>query len=1033
MKKEEKALHSQHIQISKLEERAKRIKDETENIVAENATGADQLQDMEKELAEMSALLGVNIENADLTKVNGLVELSEEEIASIEKRISIPPLDVVKFKDWNSFVIESDAFLKKEGVDPSQDPIFQMLSLTEMSEVLKEYKDNYGEIFLDWKDYAVVLLAGATGGLIDQFAPVKLKKHKLMAGANNQEFFQESIKDWKNFAKDQVSSQVGFNIDELQEFKSFVIKEISSKIGFDLEPFQAAIKYITQKVKEKQFVLTRDLIEVYRLIPEEWQKIANEWVNRKTGSSIDDLLSVQEYISEKIQNQNLDWNRDIFEFVSILPETWKNFVLELLEKKLGIDFSQLQGILEFAQEKIQDREFQLLNDSLEILDRFPESWKMFISGKLSDKIGFDIEILNDIKDFILVKIKENDFDIVNDGIELIEKLPEEWKSFVKNEIVDTINFDVSQLDNTQAYIREQIRDENFEIVPLALGIIKSFPDNWQDTINQKLSGKIGFDLEVMEDVKQLISEKPLGEFDPFTDGIEILKSLPLKWRQFVEQLLSEKLGFDTSILKDLQDFVLEKIQTGAFDLLEDTLALVQTLPEDWKDSIQEALLQKTGFDILATKDIQEFMIQKTKEGQIDILADGLELIQRLPEEWKKSINQNIAEKTGLDVNILTNSMGSHLVKLNQLRSNPADFISQQIQTYISGNEQLNALNQYFDMDRLSDVIVLVLDIVKTIFGDDSENNREKLGEIFQELLLTISDLLNPTKDQLVKIGGEVVLDKISNFKITATIFEIDGWIKNSGLNITIDDLLLKIDAENIDDTFTENELNNFSQLFSKIMSRLSDDTELSGKIDSLFSSMPVIKNFLNDQDSAKKLTTLLAYASTNSEEFNEEKFEKLAGDMVLEVQKKLDIVPGVLFDSGGDIFSDAAALGDWLHDNGLSPEHLKKSGLTAAIIEIIVRGWYLSSLYNETGTFKKESFAVKVSTMLASAHLFSNLPALVQVISGMPPRSVNFTTLGLGAKYALSAITEYAKREKQIQNDLDDKLTSIYKNSMTLL
>ena len=177
----------------------------------------------------------------------------------------------------------------------------------------------------------------------------------------------------------------------------------------------------------------------------------------------------------------------------------------------------------------------------------------------------------------------------------------------------------------------------------------------------------------------------------------------------------------------------------------------------------------------------------------------------------------------------------------------------------------------------------------------------------------------------------------------------------------------------------------------------------------------------------------MEHARIDSGDSDNSKFNLLANEIVIDVQKKLDILPKVMFQSGPQILSDPSALGNWLYENGLSVNHLKNLGLTAAITEIMVRGWYLASLYNDTGTFKKEPYAVKVSTMLASAHMLSNLPALVQIVKQMPPTKLNIVSLGLGVKYGLTAIAEYAKRESQIQKDLNDKLSSIYKHSLTLL
>ena len=182
MKTEEELLYSQHLRVKKLEERSKLIKDETERIQATSAEHASELIGMEAELADMFTSLSIDIESMDLSNVDGIVELTESELEAIDRMFVIPPLEVIKYKDWASFVSDSYAFMRNEGVDPLKDPVFAMLSITDMAEVLEKYRDDYGEIFLDWKDYAVVLLAALTGGLVNQFAPDRLRQCKLISG-----------------------------------------------------------------------------------------------------------------------------------------------------------------------------------------------------------------------------------------------------------------------------------------------------------------------------------------------------------------------------------------------------------------------------------------------------------------------------------------------------------------------------------------------------------------------------------------------------------------------------------------------------------------------------------------------------------------------------------------------------------------------------------------------------------------------------------------------------------------------------------
>jgi len=201
MKDQEKVTQAQHIQIRKLQEQKKSIEEHTKELEVENQTQSDQLDLMEKELAEMSTMLGLNLENVNLSMVEGLVDLTTEELEAIEKRIVIPSLEVIEFEDWNNFVAKSKDFLQSEGVTFDDDPIFQMLSKGEIKDVLDKYRHDYGEILLDWKDYGIVLLASILAGIFEELAPNKFRKWR----------FGKELKildEWKDFATEQLVHEI---------------------------------------------------------------------------------------------------------------------------------------------------------------------------------------------------------------------------------------------------------------------------------------------------------------------------------------------------------------------------------------------------------------------------------------------------------------------------------------------------------------------------------------------------------------------------------------------------------------------------------------------------------------------------------------------------------------------------------------------------------------------------------------------------------------------------------------------------------
>ncbi|MBF0102274.1 MAG: hypothetical protein HQK77_15340 [Desulfobacterales bacterium] len=557
------------------------------------------------------------------------------------------------------------------------------------------------------------------------------------------------------------------------------------------------------------------------------------------------------------------------------------------------------------------------------------------------------------------------------------------------------------------------------------------PQEVQYSLNRWGEDKIGCTIDHIIALQKFASEKVRTRKIKFPeDAVEFFHHLPETWQNFLNQAISEKAGFDIIITENIQDFLIEKSKQQEFDLLEDSLELYKRLPDDWQEFIQRRIQEKSGINVLFLLDIQEFFIKKSKEKKFNLLEDSLELIQLLPDDWKNTINRFIAEKTGLNEKWI--SYCWNISKLNNIRLNPAEMISTQIETFISKHIQYIPLKNYVDVKQLSEIIVSMLNIIGIIFTNQSAGNNEKLGEAFQKLLLSISNMVQSSKERLIQMGGQKILDSLSDINVTIDVFEIDDWIKNSGLNITIEDLLEKINSEHVDEQFSSEDIENIGQLFSMTIRSLSTNEEFSNKIEALFSSPPVVINFLHDKDSIRKFTTLLTYVNTNQSDLNYKQFSQLAQNLIVDVKRKLYIAPEIILDSNAKIFSEASALGDWLYENGLSFEHFKKLGLNASVIKIIVRGWYLSTIYNKEKIHKKEPFAVKVSTMLASAHLISNLPAIMQVVTQMPPTRFDFASLGMSVKYGIAAFTEYAKRDKQIQNDLDDKLTSLYRNSLRL-
>jgi hypothetical protein len=71
--------------------------------------------------------------------------------------------------DFEDLVTEGGRYLTQTGVEPDTDPLLQVLSPIETSEIRKRYEHSFGNVRWDQSDYLVVLLAGFVATLLDVF------------------------------------------------------------------------------------------------------------------------------------------------------------------------------------------------------------------------------------------------------------------------------------------------------------------------------------------------------------------------------------------------------------------------------------------------------------------------------------------------------------------------------------------------------------------------------------------------------------------------------------------------------------------------------------------------------------------------------------------------------------------------------------------------------------------------------------------------------------------------------------------------
>jgi len=344
---------------------------------------------------------------------------------------------------------------------------------------------------------------------------------------------------------------------------------------------------------------------------------------------------------------------------------------------------------------------------------------------------------------------------------------------------------------------------------------------------------------------------------------------------------------------------------------------------------------------------------------------------------------------------------------------------------------LRKSSKYIDHKKLSDILVQVIELIDTIRTLEHKNDFEKFGKQFQELLFNISLFLFHDQEQLVQMDEKKFHREISAANTASRIFALHKWMENNDLQINLEDLLEKLSQENPGD-LSAGDIEKFKTVFFDLVSQLYDRS-IVNKMYSLLSTDTSIKILLNDKETVEKLVSMLQHTRKGEKET----FDERVLEFMQKIEEKLVLVPSVLFHIDGELLTDPEVFGKWLAKNGPDFDTLKQRDVAQCIIEVLVRGWHLVSLYQKNRTFKKEPFAVKSSIMLASAHLlYTNLTtAISPFLKGVPSAKykLDLFSLGLGAKYALRAVQQYAKREKKIQQDFTDKINGIYKNSLKLL
>lgn len=161
-------------QRNKVDERLAKLNSAMENLSSINSGNNDELDKLLSQAMCLSETMGINV-NANDEQVDEIaeqmIELTDEEKASIEVPYyeSIDTVDVSD--DWNSYINKINLYAEKNSIDLSVDPFYNLLTETERNEIGQRIRDDYllKEAHCDKYDYIIAAFCGVVCGLVDSF------------------------------------------------------------------------------------------------------------------------------------------------------------------------------------------------------------------------------------------------------------------------------------------------------------------------------------------------------------------------------------------------------------------------------------------------------------------------------------------------------------------------------------------------------------------------------------------------------------------------------------------------------------------------------------------------------------------------------------------------------------------------------------------------------------------------------------------------------------------------------------------------
>ncbi|MCE2712267.1 MAG: hypothetical protein LW688_06975 [Cryomorphaceae bacterium] len=491
----EKVALSQNHQLNQLEQTKLEAENAMSDIELRNNEAKENIQELNAQLDTLNSFIG----DLSLDEIEALTEISSEEInvnreelsASVNNRYTFPKLDTIQFEDFKSLTISSENYLASNSISTEDDPLFVMLTNTEVKDVLNDYKEKYGDIIPDAYDYCVIGISGLVGMICNTFFSNKNQyggshsefvKEIASTVLSNSKFKETFIEDLKKI-KNVFIQKVDFGLSEVKDNNPFIVAIFDCVIRKHLDKFHQS-----NSVEFSSDFETK-ILELNPISP---SRLINLCVDDEDFQRVVSLLDVQSSeISEYIDNLKLE-DVDIRSLIEVIHSSTD--ITQRLEETTGIDslseiFDDILSIYDllssFDKELDNETYSQLQMLISKIMNSGSESLKLKKTVDwLKNQISFDLaQIVKTIANQI--EIAENE-SIVDLDHELIRKT---IAASFHGEIISK-DFSVYILGEKISVFNDLVKDETFvfELTDLIIRLqsteISSSEEGYYDEIFQ---------------------------------------------------------------------------------------------------------------------------------------------------------------------------------------------------------------------------------------------------------------------------------------------------------------------------------------------------------------------------------------------------------------------------------------------------------------------------------------------------------------------------------------------------------------------